>query len=725
MTASRTRPGKRVKTPTVLQMEAVECGAASLAMILACYGRIVPLESLRSDCGVSRDGSKAANILRAARKHGMIAKGYSYEPEALRKMTFPVIVFWNFNHFLVVEGFKGGKVYLNDPADGPRVVSREDFDDSFTGIVLTFTPGPEFRKEGKKNSIFSSIKKRLANTGSALPFVVLAGLILVLPGLVVPVFAKIFVDNILVAHMYGWFKPLLLAMFLTFLLRTGVTWLQEYYLMRFETKLALTGSAKYFTHIFRLPIDFFTRRMAGDICSRIQLNDKVARLLSGDISVNVLNLMMVFFYAAMMACYDILLTAAGVGIACVNLFVLRLVSGKRKVLNKKLQQESGKLVGYSMAGLQMIETLKATGGESDFFAMWSGQLTKEINASQKLAVPSLILSTLPVFLMALVNAAVLIIGGFRVMEGRMTMGMLVAFQSLMVSFMTPFNQLVNLGTTLQEAAADMERLDDVENYPVERQYRPDASFIALENFPEPRLQGAIEIENLCFGYSAPEKPLIENFSLSLKPGSRVALVGGSGSGKSTIAGIVAGLYHPRSGTIRFDGLPAEEIPPEMRHNSIAMVDQEIFIFAGTVRENITMWDEVIPDEQVVAAAKDAFIHDDIAARAGGYGSEVAEGGTNFSGGQRQRLEIARAFVRNPSILILDEATSALDARMEKIVDDNIRRRGCTALIVAHRLSTIRDCDEIIVLDQGKIVQRGTHEEMAGVDGPYYELIHSY
>lgn len=732
---------KRAGTPTVLQMEALECGAAALAMILGYYGRYVPLEELRQECGVSRDGSKASNVLRAARKYGMEARGYRKEPEGLRDLSLPMIVFWNFNHFVVLEGIKNGKVYLNDPGVGPRVVSEEEFDESFTGVALTFEPSSGFQKGGEKRSIFRSLQRRFIGAKAALVYVILAGLFLVIPGLVIPVFSRIFVDNVLITGMTGWLRPLLVAMTITALLRGALTWCQEHYLLRFETKLALTSSAKFFRHVFRLPIEFFAQRFGGDVGNRVLINDKVAQILSGQLATNAINLILIIFYALLMIQYDIILTLLGIFIAFLNLVVLKWVSRKRTDLNMRLQQEAGKMLGTAMSGLQMIETLKATGSESDFFANWSGYQAKVMNAQQQLGISTQLLTIVPVFLTSLNTVAILGVGGVRVMDGYLSMGMLIAFQSLMSSFIAPVNQMVNLGSTLQEAQADMCRLDDVLHYRVDKRFSEEGSIherielkdsdrdshITTDSGSTPampvKLSGYVELKGIKFGYNLLEPPLIEDFNLSLKPGMRVALVGGSGSGKSTIAKLVTGLYSPWEGEIRFDNMLLNDIPRDIFCNSVSIVDQDIFVFEDTIRSNLTMWDKTIPDPVIIQAAKDAYIHSDISMRDGAYAGMVGEGGANFSGGQMQRLEIARALVNNPTILVLDEATSALDPNTEKIIDDNIRRRGCTCIIVAHRLSTIRDCDEIIVLDRGKVVQRGAHEELReDAKGVYAGLI---
>jgi NHLM bacteriocin system ABC transporter peptidase/ATP-binding protein len=710
------------RTPTVLQMEAVECGAAALAIVLAHFGRFVPLEELRIACGVSRDGSKASNMAKAARRYGLEAKGYKKEPADLRALPMPVILHWNFNHFLVLEGFRKGRVHLNDPASGPRTVSEEELDQSFTGVVLTFAPGPEFARGGSPSRILPALGRRLAGSGWALAFVLLAGLALVIPGIVAPIFSKVFVDNVLLENRREWLPALLLAMAATAFLAGALTWIQQAYLLRLETRMALTSSSRFLWHVLSLPVEFYNQRFSGDISNRVGINDRVAQLLSRDLATNSLGTLMIVFFAILLFRYDAVLTLIGIAVVSLNVLALRFVSRKRVDGNRRLLQEQGKLYGTAIGGLQTIETLKAMGGEASLFARWSGYQAKVVNIRQELERYSQVLDAVPPLLLSLNTAILLGLGSLRVMNGALSLGGLVAFQLLMVSFVTPVGRLVSLGGKIQTAEGDMNRLDDVLRYAPDPTVAAEAAGPVISPDLPVKLSGRLELRQVTFGYSPLAPPLLAGFDLTLTPGSRVALVGGSGSGKSTVAKLVAGLYSPWSGEILFDGRPRTEIPRSVLVNSVATVDQSLFLFEGSVRDNLTLWDATLGLPEVVTAARDAAIHEDIAARAGGYDSPVDEDGANWSGGQRQRLEIARALVGRPTLLVLDEATSALDPETEQQIDSNLRRRGCTCLIVAHRLSTIRDADEILVLEGGKVIQRGTHQELLAAGGAYARLI---
>lgn len=715
---------QRIKTPTVLQMEAVECGAASLAIVLGYFGCFVPLEKLRVECGVSRDGSKAANVLKAARKFGLIAKGYKYDPEDLMDLKLPLIVFWEFNHFLVVEGFSKDWIFLNDPAAGPRKVSHEEFNESFTGIVLTFETGPDFVKIGQKSNLLMELGKRLKGAEKPVIYALLTGLIMVIPGLLIPLFSKVFIDGILINKYDHYMGPLLLFMLFTGVILGVVTWFQQYCFLRMETKLSLHTSSKFFMHILKLPISFFDQRFAGDISSRVAINDTIAQLLSRQLSTNVINAFMVVFYLILMFIYDVRLTLIGIIITFLNVVLLKYISRRRVDGNLKLIQDKGKLVGTSISGLRYIETLKANGAESDFFTRWSGYFAKVINGEQELNFFTQFLSVGPPFLFAVNTVFILTLGSLRVMQGELTIGTLIAYQSLMALFVTPVNNLVNLGGTIQEIEGDMKRIDDVLSNSDDSSPEDKSKELNPEDMAK-KLSGKVDLKNISFGYSPLDPPLISDFSIDINPGSRIAFVGPTGSGKSTLAKIICGLYDPWEGEILLDGKSIREIPEKIRANTVSMVDQTMMFFEGTIRENISMWDTTLDDMHIVKAAKDACIHDDITARNSGYDSKVEEGGRNFSGGQRQRIEIARALSTNPRILVLDEATSALDSYMESLIDTNLRKRGCTCIIIAHRLSTIRDSDEIIVLDNGRVVQRGTHDQLIAVEGAYKKLVQMY
>ncbi|KAB7725708.1 NHLP family bacteriocin export ABC transporter peptidase/permease/ATPase subunit [Rudanella paleaurantiibacter] len=712
-----------VKVPTVLQMESVECGAAALSIILGHFGKFVPLEKLRIACGVSRDGLKATNIIKAAKQFGLESKGYAKSVEKLMQIETPAIIFWNFNHFLVLEGFTKKKVFLSDPAQGRYSVTYDEFDEAYTGVVLTFKPTEQFEKGNEKRGLASSLASRITNSKLSIVYILLASLFLVVPGLVIPSFIKIFIDKYLVNGHADFVMPLLLIMASVLAINAVLVYIQQYYLLKLETKLALATSSKFLWHVFHLPISFFTQRYSGEIGNRVSLNDKVARLLSGDLANAALNVIIVVFYAVLMFSYDVPLTLIGIGMALLNVIALKFVSRARKDGSRMLSNETGKLLGTTTSGISMIETLKASGRENDFFTNWIGYMAKVTNAQQELGWLTIRLNVLPPLITSLTTTLILGLGALRIMDGEMTLGSLVSFTFLMGNFIGPVNQLIAVGTMLHETESDMGRIDDVMNYETDEQFKGSAVIATHQaEAAQNKLVGYFEMRNVTFGYNTTIAPLIENFNLKVKPGSRVALVGGSGSGKSTVAKIASGLYPLWSGEVLFDGKPKSEFPRHVITNSVAVIDQEVLIFNGTIKENISFWDATIPDKHIIQSARDAAIHDIVSVRKDGYDSSVMEGGSNFSGGQRQRLEIARALATNPSILIMDEATSALDPTAEKIVMDNIKKRGCTCLIVAHRLSTIIDCDEIIVMEYGKVVERGTHGELMKKNGVYAHLI---
>lgn len=720
----RRRRQRRVRTPSLLQMEAAECGAASLGIVLAHYGRIVPLAELRRECGVSRDGSNAATLVKAARRYGLDARGFTKETEGLYDLSPPFIVFWDFNHFLVVEGLGRKKVWLNDPAVGHRTVSHEEFDEAFTGVVLTMPPGEGFEPGGARPSLARGLAERLSGFAPTVLFAVLVGFLLVIPGLLIPAFTQIFLDELLIGGRHEWLRMLVVAIVATVAVQALLKSLQLGSLRRFRLSLSSRLSTRFFEHLLRLPVDFYAQRFAGEISGRTSLNENVAAMLSGRLAQTVIDVVMMGFYAALMLFYDVNLTLIGVAFAAVNFAALRWLGKWRIEANMRLLQEYGKVSGTSLAALQSMETIKASGMESGFFDRWAGYFANASNARQDLETTNRLLGVLPGLLASLSTMLVLVVGGLYVIEGRLTIGMLVAFQILMGSFLRPVNALVGLGQTMQTLEGDVARLDDVLAHHVDPTAPPIGGEVAEVADPsgKVRLDGHVELRKVTFGYNPTEPPLIEGFDLTIRPGERVALVGGSGSGKTTIGKLVCGLYQPWSGEILFDDVPRSEIAPTLLANTLSLVDQDLLLFGGSVRENLTLWDGTVPDAVLAQACRDAEIYDRVRSLPGGFDAELIEGGGNLSGGERQRLEIARSLVSNPSFLVLDEATSALDAESERLVVEHIAVRGCSCLIVAHRLSTIRDCDEIIVLDRGKVVERGTHDELWERDGVYAGLV---
>ena len=714
--------GGVAKVPVVMQMEALECGAASLAMILAYYDKWIPLEQVRSDCGVSRDGSNAANVLRAARSYGMIAKGYRYEPEELKKYgKFPCIVHWNFNHFVVLNGFKMDKAVLNDPAKGNYTVSMKVFDESFTGICLMFEPGDNFEPSGKPKSMMSFARERMKGSAVAVAFVILTSIISNLIGIINPAFSRIFLDRLLTGVNPEWFMPFIMALALIGIIQLVVSWISAVYSLKINGKMDAVGNTTFMWKVLRMPMEFFSQRMAGDICQRQSSNSNIAKTLVSTFAPLLLNTIMMIFYLVVMLRYSLVLTLIGLISIVVNFFVSRIISAKRVNITRVQMRDAGKLAGTTVAGIEMIETIKAAGAENGFFEKWAGYQASVNTAQVKYARLNQYLGLIPSAVSGITNIAVLMLGVYLVIQGEFTIGMVMAFQGFLSSFQAPAMTLISAGQTMQEMRTEMERIEDVMKYPTDVEYAEDEKDDGREYS---KLSGNIELKNITFGYSKLAKPLISGFNLTLKPGQRIALVGGSGSGKSTIAKLISGLYKPWSGEILFDGKPMSEIDREVFTGSLAVVDQDIILFEDTFANNIKMWDKSIEDFEMIMAARDAQIHEDIMQRENGYQYKITEGGKDFSGGQRQRLEIARVLAQDPTIVILDEATSALDAKTEYEVVKAIKDRGITCIVVAHRLSTIRDCDEIIVLDYGEVKERGTHEELMKQGGLYTKLVTS-
>ncbi|MCD8048690.1 MAG: NHLP family bacteriocin export ABC transporter peptidase/permease/ATPase subunit [Clostridia bacterium] len=709
------------KVPVVMQLEALECGAACLTMILAYYGKWIPLEQVRLDCGVSRDGSKAVNLLKAARRYGLKAAGYRYEPEQLKeKGSFPCIVHWNFNHFVVLNGFKGNRVFLNDPAKGNCVVSMEDFDEAFTGVCLFFEPGDEFVPEGKRKSMISFAAARLKGAESAFVFVALTAMLTSILEMIQPAFTRVFLDRLLTDTNSEWTSPFFMLLVFLCLLQIVSLFLTEGAKWRINGKLASYGSASYFWKVLRLPMEFFSQRMAGDIQQRQTTNSEIANTLVNTFAPLLFDAAMMLFYLVVMFRYSVILSAVGLAAVITNLLIGQLISSKRINITRVQMRDKGKLEGTTVSGIEMIETIKVSGVESGFFAKWAGFQASVNNQETKYTLVDQYLGMLPNIISDLAGIIVLSGGVYLTMQGNFTLGMVLAFQGFLTSFSEPAATLISAGQGLQEMRTEMERVEDVMSYPLDSNCRDEDDLKGDEEFG--KLKGHVELRNVTFGYSRLEPPLIENFNLDLKPGERVAFVGGSGCGKSTLAKLISGLYKPWSGEILFDGKPIDEIRRSVFTGSVAVVDQDIILFEDTIANNIKMWDNSIADFEMILAARDARLHEDIMQRDGGYQYKLTEGGKDLSGGQRQRMEIARVLAQDPTIIILDEATSALDAKTEHEVVQSIRDRGISCIVVAHRLSTVRDCDEILVMEHGKVVERGTHDELYAQNGVYTALV---
>lgn len=715
---------KREKTPVVLQMEAAECGAASLGIILGYYKKYMSLEQLRELCGVSRNGSNAANVMAAAETLGMKAEGFSYEPEELKKLIPPFIIHWDFNHFVVFEGMdaKTGEIFLNDPAVGHRSVPWTEFEESFTGVTLVLRPGENFVRDGEPESVWRTLLSGILKDRYALGFILGVGLCLSLVNLGVPLISQTFLDDVLTFAHRGWLFDVLLALFISLVLTLTLNFLRLWCLLRWQGKMTIDDSSSFLSYVLKLPVSFFQTRYSGEIASRVQFHESIADFVTGRLAVAVLDFAIAVFYLFLLVLYNIKLTIIGVIFTAINIFVTWASYQWLQEQRMKLLQEQGNLYGISVAGIASIETLKANGNEDDFFVKWSDANAKYLTMAQRQEYYSQFINFVPAALGGVNGAIIMAEGGFSIMDGLMSVGIFVAFQSLMQNFQMPVERITAMSQDIQQTSSQMMKINDVYRYPLD----PEKTLTAetMKALP-PKLSGRLELKQVNFGYSHTLPKLIKKLNLKLEPGRRVAIVGRSGSGKSTLAKLVSGLYQPWSGQILFDGVPSTEIPREIFAQSVAVVEQEIFLLEGTVAENIALFNPNVPRHDIIQAAKDAMIHEDIALMRGGYDAMLEEGGYNLSGGQRQRMEIARALAANPSLLILDEATSSLDPVTEQEIMKNIRRRGCACFIVAHRLSTIRDCDEIIVLEKGRVVQRGTHETLMEEDGYYRKLIQSY
>ena len=589
------------------------------------------------------------------------------------------------------------------------------------GIVLQIVPGPDFVPSGKPKSTLEFARRRLSGAGPAVAFVLLSSVIGYLFGIINPVFSGFFMDRLLTGENRELLLPFIGLMSVFALAQVATAWVQNVYSLKINGKMAIVGSSTYMWKILRMPMEFFSQRMAGDILQRQSTNASIASILVNTFTPLLLNAFMMVFYLVIMLRYSVMLTILGLVTIVLNLLISQIISARRVNITRVQMRDAGKLAAATVSGIQMVETIKSSGAENGYFQKWAGYQASVNAQNVRFLRLNQFLGIIPSLLSLIANAAVMVLGVWLTMQGRFTLGSIMIFQGFLSSFMSPAMMLISAGQTLQEMRTEMERVEDVMQYPTDPNFR-DAPL--KEDTDYSKLSGRIELKNVTFGYSRLGQPLIRDFSMSVKPGSRVAFVGTSGCGKSTLSKLISGLCQPWSGEILFDGKPISEIDRSVFTGSVAVVDQDIVLFEDTVAGNIKMWDESIEDFEMILAARDAQIYDDIMAREGGFQGRIVEGGKDLSGGQRQRLEIARVLAQDPSIIIMDEATSALDAKTEYELVKAVKDRGITCIVIAHRLSTIRDCDEIIVLDKGAVVERGTHDELYARGGFYTELVSS-
>lgn len=711
LTFTRNLKRQRVRVPSVLQMEATECGAASLGMVLAHYGKWVTLEELRIECGVSRDGMNAKSVVQAARHYGLDAQGVSVALERLPVQQFPCIAYWNFAHFLVIEGVDRHGVFVNDPARGRDHIPWERADRSFTGLILKLSPGAEFVRSGKPPSVISSIRWRLAGMRGALMYLLLAGLALAVPVLLAPLALQAFVQQYLIGGIAQWALISIVTMVVALLLGVWIGAWQGGVARRTTQAMAVFESLTLMRHVLQLPVSFFTQRYPGEIATRLQLADSVARVVTQSLLPAVLGLITSLVVAIALFVFAWQLAIIALLSAAAVLATLRAVQGLRTDQAGILGQDQASMDAAVAYFLRTIETIKATGAEDSSTNVILGHLAK-VNADQtSLQKSSAMVGVLPAVATGIGSALIVGLGGVLVAQSAISVGAYIAVMALVPIFLRPVASWSGAVDTLQQARVWLTRLDDLLLQPSE-----------VPGSLVPPKGGSLELRNVSFRYSPGAPDAVENLTLQVAPGQRVALVGASGSGKSTAARVAVGLLVPTVGEVVIGDVAVSQCSPSKRAEVLGYVEQEVVLFAGSVRENITLFDDDVDMNRVRKAARAASIDHDIEVRLGGYDAHVADGGRNFSGGQRQRLEIARVMLKDPHIVVLDEATSALDPLIEEQVMTSLLTSGAGLLIIAHRLSTIRDCDEIIVMAQGRVVERGTHEQLMALKGEYVRLV---
>ena len=721
---------KRHKVPTIFQMEATECGAACLSMVFSYHKNWLPLEQLRVECHITHGGASAATLLSVARSHGFQAKGIQTSLARLKNSRFPLILFWDYIHYVVLEGVSGDKYYVNDPAEGRKTFHEEEFKKKFTGICLLFEPGENFKPNNQTPP--SNLKVLWPYISKNIPeyiYLCLTAGLLVAFGLYLPFFIKNLFDNVIqdpAAHSFN--HPILLPTCLVLLMSLGFNILQKVVLARLEMKINFMEARQIVSHTLKLPLMFFKQRYPGDLSQRLSSIESLSLLIGFAPVMVILSLVSLTVYGIAMFFYSQFMATIVCGFAVVYLFTFSRLSKKLTEESNKMGNESGVSYGWSANAIKVIDTIKSNGSSAFLFERCIGYVNKVIRAYNQVLNRSNLIGLLPITILTLFTAFIFSYGGWAFHQGQMALGDILAFQMLSLNFLQPISTIITSGSQLATSRANFDRINDILHHQPDTFYqnphteKKDQIRKKINAQAERTLSGAIELRNVTFGYDRKKEPMIEGLSLTIRPKERIVFLGKSGSGKSTLAQLICGLMEPWSGDILFDGEKISLIPPDILAQSISYVNQDVALFDGTIRDNLSFWNPNFIEQDMMSALNIACIDKQINERPNRLDTLVLSGGSNFSGGERQRLELARALTNSPSILILDEATSALDPIIEAEIESRLRREGYTCIVIAHRLSTVRNADQLIVLDKGHIVEQGRHEELIAKEGYYNQLL---
>ena len=711
--------GLQRRVPVMTQMNALECGAACLAMVLNYFGRRVSVAECRETLGIGRDGVSAHRIAEAAQRNGLRVRAFKAEPADLASLEMPAIAHWAFNHFIVVEKWTPRTVQIIDPAVGRRALSGAEFDKNFTGVVLTFEPKSQQASSTgstQPSSSWSYVKPMLLARGvrNVLIQVLLASLLLQCFGLALPLLTQLVVSRILPFHITGLINVIGIGLIVLVLAYMVTTYLRAALLLYLQARLDSRLILSFFEHLLSLPLRFFEQRPSGDLLMRSNSNASIREIVTNRTVSVLLDGGFVFGYLIILFYFSTGFTEVVLALGALQVGLMLVTNHRLKTLTASEFVASAEAQSYMVETLMGISTLKASGAEDHAFDHWSSLYYKQLNVSLKRGHLNAILDTAMTTLRMLSPIVLLWFGAIEVLDGKMSLGSMLALNALTISFLTPVTSLVTAGQQLQLVRAYLERIVDVADA------KPEQSSEAANACS--RLSGKIRVENVSFRYDSSSPWVLRDISLTITPGQKVALVGATGSGKSTLAKLLLSLYKPEQGEIFFDDLPLQTLDYRMLRRQFGVVLQESSLFRGSIRQNIAMNNPRVLLDEIQHAARLAHIHEEIINMPMGYETLLAEVGTGVSGGQRQRICIARAIAHHPSILLLDEATSHLDVRTERLVSHNLESLTCTRIMIAHRLSTIMDADLIVVLDKGRIVEQGTHDQLLARDSSYAGLI---